>query len=313
MAYLKVVLEDKVEHLEQPKSLEIFKENIKKLFGLKSFSIEYIDEEDELITASTELEFEEALNFAIQENKPLTIKPTGDFISDIEMVESQFLTENSEPRKEAPCQATPSTTSKGNSAQVKTQIKGSGPEKKEQSISTFPVNKAEVSSQHLPALMLNKQVGYETAEVAQNTASKLNQSTLTNVNLEQNQNASKHSFEDMVRNIIRNELEQVNPKKSQVVHEGVTCSRCYCENIVGARYWCSECLNFNLCEDCEERIEHDHALLKIKKPKEKQDDLKSLVNYFINTLGFTDEKQIIQALEQTGFDVDAAAEVLLLS
>jgi len=41
---------------------------------------------------------------------------------------------------------------------------------------------------------------------------------------------------------------------------------CYCckRQIVGARYKCPICLDFNVCETCEAKNDHDHAMLKIK-------------------------------------------------
>ena len=53
-----------------------------------------------------------------------------------------------------------------------------------------------------------------------------------------------------------------------IVHKGIKCSNCGMKNIVGIRYKCTTCPNYNLCEVCEEIIEHDedHVLLKIKEP-----------------------------------------------
>ena len=41
--------------------------------------------------------------------------------------------------------------------------------------------------------------------------------------------------------------------------------------IVGIRYNCLECPTFNFCAACEEKIEHEHNLLKMKKPEEKSE------------------------------------------
>eukprot|EP00831_Metopus_contortus_P043103 TRINITY_DN34620_c0_g1_i1.p1 TRINITY_DN34620_c0_g1~~TRINITY_DN34620_c0_g1_i1.p1 ORF type:complete len:339 (-),score=67.19 TRINITY_DN34620_c0_g1_i1:167-1183(-) len=54
-----------------------------------------------------------------------------------------------------------------------------------------------------------------------------------------------------------------------LVHENVICSICQTCPIVGVRYKCTICDNFNLCESCEEQELHsDHALLKIAKKRE---------------------------------------------
>lgn len=48
-------------------------------------------------------------------------------------------------------------------------------------------------------------------------------------------------------------------------HLGFTCKGCNTTPVVGIRYECPTCPNFNLCEVCEASIEHNHAMLKIKK------------------------------------------------
>jgi len=58
----------------------------------------------------------------------------------------------------------------------------------------------------------------------------------------------------------------------EVTHEGVRCAGCHRPSIVGVRYQCCECNNFNLCSKCEEaQVEcrgHSiqHPMLKIKVP-----------------------------------------------
>jgi len=49
------------------------------------------------------------------------------------------------------------------------------------------------------------------------------------------------------------------------VHERVACDGCEMFPIVGVRYKCSVCKNFDFCEKCEETKDHDHAFLKIKR------------------------------------------------
>lgn len=60
----------------------------------------------------------------------------------------------------------------------------------------------------------------------------------------------------------------VNEKKNTdvVVHERYTCDGCGLHPIVGIRYKCSVCRDFDYCEACEASIEHEHAFLKIKNP-----------------------------------------------
>lgn len=51
-----------------------------------------------------------------------------------------------------------------------------------------------------------------------------------------------------------------------VVHRHVTCDGCRKFPIVGIRYKCSVCPDFDFCSECESTKEHDHAFLKIKTP-----------------------------------------------
>lgn len=59
---------------------------------------------------------------------------------------------------------------------------------------------------------------------------------------------------------------------SEVVHKGFECKGCTMNPISGVRYECPKCINFNLCENCEVKIDHEHNLLKIKKITEKKND-----------------------------------------
>ena len=83
----------------------------------------------------------------------------------------------------------------------------------------------------------------------------------------------KQKIRDMVQtklkileqSIIEDISKEINPP---IIHKGINCSICGKKDIVGIRYKCSMCQNFNLCEKCEENTDHDdnHVLLKIKEP-----------------------------------------------
>ena len=56
--------------------------------------------------------------------------------------------------------------------------------------------------------------------------------------------------------------------KTHTIQDGINCN--ICKNIIkGIRYKCGVCKNLNLCEICENKIglEHNHPLLKIRKPE----------------------------------------------
>jgi hypothetical protein len=51
-----------------------------------------------------------------------------------------------------------------------------------------------------------------------------------------------------------------------LVHQ-IVCSSCKDEfGILGIRYQCILCEHFNLCSGCEQVVEHEHSLVKVKQP-----------------------------------------------
>jgi hypothetical protein len=62
--------------------------------------------------------------------------------------------------------------------------------------------------------------------------------------------------------------EEVKPEPvNKPVHYRVICDGCGINPIVGVRYKCSICQDFDYCEKCEASVEHPHPFLKIKDPK----------------------------------------------
>ena len=51
-----------------------------------------------------------------------------------------------------------------------------------------------------------------------------------------------------------------------IIHYSVTCDGCNMSPIRGIRYKCNECRDFDFCEKCESSVEHNHVFLKIKTP-----------------------------------------------
>lgn len=72
--------------------------------------------------------------------------------------------------------------------------------------------------------------------------------------------------------LLKQILEKVSPKpknsEGKPIHRWVSCNGCGMNPIVGARYKCSVCDNFDYCENCEEifKNEHNHQFIKISKP-----------------------------------------------
>eukprot|EP01006_Ploeotia_vitrea_P054482 TRINITY_DN67890_c0_g1_i1.p2 TRINITY_DN67890_c0_g1~~TRINITY_DN67890_c0_g1_i1.p2 ORF type:complete len:116 (-),score=2.85 TRINITY_DN67890_c0_g1_i1:431-778(-) len=61
--------------------------------------------------------------------------------------------------------------------------------------------------------------------------------------------------------------ERKEEDKIVVTHPHVICDGCNTNPIVGNRYKCSVCPDFDYCEKCEAEKEHSHPFLKIKKPE----------------------------------------------
>jgi len=59
------------------------------------------------------------------------------------------------------------------------------------------------------------------------------------------------------RNIISSQM---------ITHNEVTCNGCMKQTIIGTRYKCLFCKDFDFCEDCEKNMPHDpnHSFIKIK-------------------------------------------------
>ena len=54
----------------------------------------------------------------------------------------------------------------------------------------------------------------------------------------------------------------------QIVHPHFICDGCGADPIIGCRFKCVVCADFDLCEKCESTSNHEHAFLKIKHPKQ---------------------------------------------
>jgi len=57
-------------------------------------------------------------------------------------------------------------------------------------------------------------------------------------------------------------------KESKVVHARIECDGCGEGPIVGIRYKCSVCPDFDYCERCEARVEHPHPFVKLRTPNQ---------------------------------------------
>ena len=57
-------------------------------------------------------------------------------------------------------------------------------------------------------------------------------------------------------------MKNVNKSQIKTVHKNISCNECKKNPIVGVRYKCLECFDYNLCDECEKIINHEHNFLK---------------------------------------------------
>ena len=76
-----------------------------------------------------------------------------------------------------------------------------------------------------------------------------------------------NNLESRINNI-ENYLQ--NNKKNNIIHYGITCNYCNEKNIKGIRYKCGHCINYNVCQNCEPKLDkiHDcnHLFVRIHNP-----------------------------------------------
>ena len=85
------------------------------------------------------------------------------------------------------------------------------------------------------------------------------------------------------------------------VHRGVKCEKCFAEPIIGYRYKCSVCNNYNLCQECEEKnsVEgnHPHDFIKIRK-EQNNENKKTFVpfNNQVNQINNEDDDGVLDEI-----------------
>ena len=77
------------------------------------------------------------------------------------------------------------------------------------------------------------------------------------------------SVEKSVQQFPKKDLRHPRILDDKNTHRFVTCDGCGIHPIVGVRYKCAVCPNFDFCEKCEEKLneQHQHPFIKIYKPE----------------------------------------------
>ena len=79
----------------------------------------------------------------------------------------------------------------------------------------------------------------------------------------------KHDFKLVEKiNVFKKELNKTETKDGKAIHHEYICDGCEMSPIIGNRFKCTVCEDFDYCEACEEKFknEHKHPFLKIYKP-----------------------------------------------
>ena len=79
-----------------------------------------------------------------------------------------------------------------------------------------------------------------------------------------------------VREIIRKEMESYLPillsaisgDNSSILHSNIACNNCEICPIIGSRFKCSVCPDFDFCQQCEKNNFHEHPFIKIRNPEQ---------------------------------------------
>lgn len=67
-------------------------------------------------------------------------------------------------------------------------------------------------------------------------------------------------------------------ERTQGVHTGVRCDGCGVNPIIGCRYKCSVCQNYDFCPNCEDTRKHEHPFIKIRRPQLQPAAILAVVN-----------------------------------
>jgi len=73
-------------------------------------------------------------------------------------------------------------------------------------------------------------------------------------------------------------IEEEKKAEGPVVHSRVNCDGCGQRGIIGIRYKCSVCPDFDFCSSCEANVEHEHPFLKIKTLKQTPVKIFTIIN-----------------------------------
>lgn len=90
--------------------------------------------------------------------------------------------------------------------------------------------------------------------------------------------------------------------QSKTIHHNISCNNCKTVPIVGYRYKCLECSDYNLCEQCEKTIEHEHNLIKFVNEDDNSLIIKD-IKYSYKCLSSKLRQYIYRGTKKVKFDI----------
>ena len=322
MSLFKVVFDNQSATLEGPISLQGLNLKVNQLFGVKVPGYSYVDEDSEMITVDVQLELNEAIRFLTENQGHLTIieKSRGSnlqFIEDLPLLRSQITTDdgNNDPN---PIQPPNPLIKLSENSELLENVKSEYSEESiNDSISEFEelkdtnqVIKEEKTEKPLEieeknCLITEIKVAFEEKRVLiEEEKKKEEEDDFPEIFIEK----EEIEFDlALIRSVIREEVE-LSRSGRFAIHDRA-CFHCKIDPIVGSLFKCRACY-FILCEICEEKVPHEHPLLKLKEA-EKSDRVTDMAEIICRQLKESDLKRVKEAVVRNQCDYARTLNYLL--
>ncbi|OMJ78849.1 hypothetical protein SteCoe_21250 [Stentor coeruleus] len=291
MSKLKITFDTYELYLDLPLTLTKLANHLLTKYSISRPTFKYLDEDREFLTVNREDEFAEAIKFLVPHNEGLIVEEKTRSSRDLnEMIKFQDKSCGI-TNKEVPSQ-TKAVEYVEKSSEINISYIDIGLDVSED-ISGSLIH----SSSQIPKMeKFSKVIGNEYSEKSTSSVKEMKSEASEVFMEEPNEDFSLQSM----RKAIRDEISLLG-SFCRVQHSSdVSCCNCYIKPIVGIRYKCTQCSGFSLCEDCEEIVDHEHSLLKLKVP-ENLDEKTKVVEKII-ALGFKDVDKVKKIAKECGYD-----------
>lgn len=326
MSIFKVIFDTQSANLTGPISIQELNLKVNQLFGVRIPGYSYIDEDSEMISVDVQLELNEAIRFLSDNSGHLTVieKSTGSnlqFIEDLPLLRSQITTDdgNNDPDPIQP--PNPLIKFSENSELLENVKSEYSDESINDSISEFEelkdTNQIIIKEKNEEILKSEEKKGY----IEENKGF-IEENKGNGINIEEKKEELKED-EDfpeifiekeeiefdlrLIRSVIREEI-GLSRSGRFAIHDRA-CFNCKIDPIVGCLFKCRQCYFF-LCELCEEKVVHEHALLKLKEA-EKLDRVTDMAEFICKQLKDSDLNRAKEAVIRNHCDYTKTLNFLL--